>query len=188
MVVSLHGDLTAGARTPLVILSGAVGFVLLIACVNVGGLLLARGIRREREIWVRLALGAGRSRVVRQLVTESMLLTLVGGFAGIWLAVTGVRWLRVFGAGMPRQDLGASSIVPRLHEVGIDGTVLLFALGVSIAAGLACGLAPALAIAVEARGELARETSLSRRSSACFVGRAGARLSSCRLAWRSSCS
>ena len=152
----------AGAKTPLVILSGAVGFVLLIACVNVGGLLLARGIRREREIWVRLALGAGRSRVVRQLVTESMLLTLVGGFAGIWLAVSGVRWLRVFGAGMPRQDLGASSIVPRLDEVGIDGTVLLFALGVSVVAGLACGLAPALWQShVEARGELARETSLS---------------------------
>jgi predicted permease len=162
MVVSLHGDLTAAARTPLVILSGAVGFVLLIACVNVGGLLLARGIRREREIWVRLALGAGRGRVVRQLVTESMLLTLVGGFAGIWLAVGGVRWLRVFGAGMPRQDLGASSILPRLDEVGIDGTVLLFALGVSIVAGLACGLAPALWQShVEARGELARETSLS---------------------------
>ena len=155
-------SLIAGAKTPLVILSGAVGFVLLIACVNVGGLLLARGIRREREIWVRLALGAGRSRVVRQLVTESMLLTLVGGFAGIWLAVSGVRWLRVFGAGMPRQDLGASSIVPRLHEVGIDGTVLLFALGVSVVAGLACGLAPALWQShVEARGELARETSLS---------------------------
>jgi putative ABC transport system permease protein len=162
MVVSLHGDLTAAARTPLVILLGAVGFVLLSACVNAGGLLLARGIRREREIWVRLALGAGRSRVVRQLVTESMLLTLVGGFAGTWLAVAGVRWLRVFGAGMPRQDLGASSIVPRLDEVGIDGTVLLFALAVSVVAGLACGLAPALWQShVEARGELARETSLS---------------------------
>ena len=91
-----------------------------------------------------------------------MLLTLAGGFAGIWLAVSGVRWLRVFGAGMPRQDLGVSSVVPRLHEVGIDGTVLLFALGVSVVAGLACGLAPALwQTQVEARGELARETSLS---------------------------
>jgi predicted permease len=161
-VVPLQDELIAGAKTPLVILSGAVGFVLLIACVNVGGLLLARGIRREREIWVRLALGAGRSRVMRQLVTESMLLTLVGGFAGIWLAVSGVRWLRVFGAGIPRQDLGVSSIVPRLQEVDIDGTVLLFALGVSIVAGLTCGLAPALWQShVEARGELARETSLS---------------------------
>ncbi len=159
-VVALHDE--SRAKTPLVILSVAVGFVLLIACVNAGGLLLARGIRREREIWVRLALGAGRSRVVRQLVTESMLLTLAGGFAGIWLAVSGVRWLRVFGAGMPRQDLGVSSVVPRLDEVGIDGTVLLFALGVSVAAGLACGLAPALwQSQVEARGELARETSLS---------------------------
>jgi putative ABC transport system permease protein len=163
MVVSLHaGGLTARARTPLAILSAAVGFVLLIACVNVGGLLLARGIRREREIWVRLALGAGRSRVVRQLVTESMLLTLAGGFAGIWLAVAGVRWLRVFGAGLSRQDIGASSIVPRLDEVGIDGTVLLFALGVSVVAGLACGLAPALWQShIEMRGELARATSLS---------------------------
>jgi putative ABC transport system permease protein len=161
-VVPLHAALIAGAKTPLVILSGAVGFVLLIACVNVGGLLLARGIRREREVWVRVALGAGRGRVVRQLVTESMLLTLVGGFAGIWLAVTGVRWLRMFGAAMPRQDLGASSIVPRLHEVGIDGTVLLFALVVSLVAGLACGLVPALwQSRVEARGELARETSLT---------------------------
>jgi putative ABC transport system permease protein len=159
-VVALHDS--AAAKTPLVILSVAVGFVLLIACVNAGGLLLARGIRREREIWVRLALGAGRSRVVRQLVTESTLLTLVGGFAGIWLAVSGVRWLRVFGAGMPRQDLDVSSVVPRLDEVGIDGTVLLFALGVSVVAGLACGLAPALWQShVEARGELARETSLS---------------------------
>jgi len=141
-----------------VILSGAVGFVLLIACVNVGGLLLARNIGREREIWVRLTLGASRSRIVRQLVTESMLLTLVGGFAGVWLAETGVRWLRVFGAAMPRQDLSASSIVPRLHEVDVDGTVLLFALGISVAAGLACGLAPAFwQSRLEARGELARE-------------------------------
>jgi predicted permease len=161
-VVPIQAELIAGAKTPLVILSAAVGFVLLIACVNVGGLLLARGIRREREIWVRMALGAGRGRMVRQLVTESMLLTLAGGFAGIWLAVTGVRWLRVFGAAMPRQDLGASSIVPRLDEVGIDGTVLLFALGVSLVAGLACGLVPAFwQSRVEARGELARETSVT---------------------------
>ena len=159
VVVSLHAELIAGAKTPLLILSGAVGFVLLIACVNVGGLLLARGIRREREIWVRMALGAGRSRVVRQLVTESLLLTLIGGFAGVWLAAAGVRWFRVFGAGLPRQDLGTSSIVPRLHEVGIDGTVLLFALAVSVVAGLACGLAPALwQSRVEAHGEVARET------------------------------
>jgi predicted permease len=161
-VVPIQAELIAGAKTPLVILSAAVGFVLLIACVNVSGLLLARGIRREREIWVRMALGAGRGRVVRQLVTESMLLTLVGGFAGIWLAVTAVQWLRVFGAAMPRQDLGAASIVPRLDEVGIDGAVLLFAFGVSLVAGLACGLMPAFwQSRVEARGELARETSVT---------------------------
>jgi hypothetical protein len=168
-VVPIHAELIAGAKTPLVILSAAVGFVLLIACVNVGGLLVARGIRRECEIWVRMAFGAGRGRVVRQLVTESMLLTLVGGFAGIWLAVTGVRWLRVFGAAMPRQDLGASSIVPRLDEVGIDRTVLLFALGVSLVAGLACGLVPAFwQSRVEGRGELARETSVTAPGLALF--------------------
>jgi putative ABC transport system permease protein len=161
-VVSLLGEMTAGARTPLILLSAAVGFVLLIACVNVGGLLLARGLNREREIWVRLALGAGRSRVVRQLVTESLFLTLLGGVSGSWLAAAAVRWLRVFGGAMPRPDLDTSSIVPRLHEVDIDGTVLLFALGVSVVAGLACGLAPALwQSRVEARGELARDAGLS---------------------------
>ena len=158
VVVSLQHELVTGAMTPLVILSCAVGFVLLIACVNVSGLLLAHGARREREIWVRLALGAGRSRVLRQLLTESLCLTVLGGGAGVWLAVVGVRWLRVFGAAMPRQDLGATSIVPRLEEVSVDGTVLLFAVGVSLIVGLACGLAPALWYSrAGARGELARE-------------------------------
>jgi predicted permease len=161
-VVPFSNGSSAGVKTPLALLFGAVGFVLLIACVNVGGLLLARGIRREREIWVRVALGAGRGRVVRQLVTESLLLTFVGGFAGIWLAVTGVWGLRVSGAAMPRQDLRASSILEHLDQVGIDGTVLLFALAVSLVVGLACGLVPALwQSRVEARGELARETSVT---------------------------
>ncbi|MPY90723.1 MAG: FtsX-like permease family protein, partial [Luteitalea sp.] len=163
-VVGLKHDLVAHATTPLMILSCAVGFVLLIACVNVGGLLLARGIRREREIWVRLALGAGRGRVVRQLLTEGLVLTLMGGTAGVWLAVTGVHGLHTLGAAMPRQDLQASSIVPRLDEIGVDGTVLMFALGISLAAGLACSLLPALwQTRVEAQGELARDAGSSPR-------------------------
>jgi predicted permease len=158
VVMGLQTDLVADAKTPLVILSCAVGFVLLIACVNVGGLFLARGARRGREIWVRLALGAGRGRVVRQLLTESLLLTLIGGAAGVWLAIMGVRWIRAFGAALPRQDLDRPSIVPRLDEVGIDGMVLFFALAISVVAGLACGLAPALwQSRVEGRGELTRE-------------------------------
>ncbi len=162
MLVSLQRESIADATKPLVITSCAVLFVFLIACVNVGQLLLAQGIRREREIWVRLALGAGRGRVVRQLVTEGMLLALAGGVAGVCLAVAGVRLLQVFGAALPRQDLGASSIVPRLGEVGVDGPVLLFALGASIVACLACALAPALQLSrVERRGELARATGLS---------------------------
>ena len=144
VLVGLQERLVAEATAPLVILSCAVGFVLLIACVNVGGLLLAQGVSREREIRVRLALGAGRGRVVRQLLTESLLLTSLGGLAGIWIAATGVRWLRASGTALPRPDLGASSIVPRLEEVSLDGTVLLFALAISLVAALACGLAPAL--------------------------------------------
>ncbi|MGH9159832.1 MAG: ABC transporter permease [Vicinamibacteraceae bacterium] len=162
VVVSLKNDLVADATGPLTILWCAVGFVLLIACVNVGGLLLARGIRREREIWVRLALGAGRARVVRQLLTEGLVLASLGGIAGVWLAVTGVYWLRTLGAALPRQDLPSSPVLPRLDEIGVDGTVLMFAVGLSVAAGLTCSLMPALwQTRVEARGELARNAGSS---------------------------
>jgi predicted permease len=162
IVQSLHGESIAAVTTPLVVVSVAVGFVLLIASVNVGGLLLARGLKRDREIWVRLALGAGRGRLVRQIVTESLLLTLAGGIAGVWLARAGVRWLRAFGAALPRPDLNASSIVPRLEAVDVNGTVLLFSLGLSIVVGLACGLGPALwQTRARTRRRLDRDATLS---------------------------
>src|SRR3954468_23421787 len=126
--------LLGGYRKRLLILLGAVGCVLLIACVNVANLLLARGGVRAREIAVRAALGAGRGRIVRQLLSESLVLGLAGGAAGLGLAHAGGRFLKAI----------SPAGVPRLATAGIDGTALAFALAVSLAASLLFGLVPAL--------------------------------------------
>ncbi|HVT40945.1 MAG TPA: ABC transporter permease [Gemmatimonadaceae bacterium] len=133
-VMSLQESITGKVRTGLLVLLGAVVFVLLMACVNVANLLLARASVREREITVRLALGAGRGRVVRQLLTESVILALAGGVAGLLVARGGVAALLVLSAGQ----------LPRGQDVRIDGTVLAFALGLSVVTGLVFGLVPAL--------------------------------------------
>jgi predicted permease len=130
----LHEEIAGRARTTLLALFGAVFFVLLIACVNVANLLLARATTREREIAVRAAVGAGRWRIARQLLTESLLLAMAGGVAGILLAQWAIDALRAFG---PEQ-------LPRLQAVSIDGRILLFTLGVTLLTGLLFGLAPAL--------------------------------------------
>src|SRR6266404_962574 len=115
------------------ILLGAVGFVLLMACVNVANLLLARGTAREREFAIRTALGAPRRRLLRQLLTESAVLAGAGGVLGLGLAAAGVRWLVA----------AAPQGIPRLDEIRLDARVLLFTVALSVVSGLLFGLVPA---------------------------------------------
>lgn len=135
--VPLRQMIAGGSQSALLVLLGAVGLVLLIACANIANLLLARATSRASEIAIRATLGAGRGRIIRQLLSESALLGVIGGLAGIVLAYAGVR--------------GLSSLLPptlpRANTIRIDSVVLAFALVLSVAASLAFGLAPALMIA-----------------------------------------
>jgi putative ABC transport system permease protein len=134
VVRTVQEQVVGEARQPLFILLGTVGFVLLIACSNVANLVLVRSEARTRESAVRMALGSGRGRLIRYVLTESVLLALIGGAAGILLAYVGTRALVA----------AAPASIPRLEEIGIQGPVLLYTAGISILAGLLFGVLPAL--------------------------------------------
>ncbi len=134
IVRPLKEDVVGGARLPLLIAFGTAVFVLLIACGNVANLLLVRSASRSQEHAVRIALGSGRGRLIRYIMTESGLLALGGGAVGIGLAYLGTRMIVT----------AAPTSIPRLNQIGIDTTVLLFTVVVSVAVGLLFGLLPAL--------------------------------------------
>jgi putative ABC transport system permease protein len=133
-VIPLQDDITRGARPALLAVLGAVFLVLAIACVNVANLLLARGVKRQSEFALRTALGAGRPRLLRQLLTESLLLALLGGAAGMAAALFGVRGLVAI----------SPPGLPRVAAVGVDQVVFVFGFGITTLVGLAFGLLPAL--------------------------------------------
>ncbi|HEY1340430.1 MAG TPA: ABC transporter permease, partial [Bryobacteraceae bacterium] len=157
-VFALQDELVGDVKRPLEVLTAAVGFLLLMACVNVANLLLARAGGRRREIAVRTALGAGRGRVVRQLLAESVLLSVAGAALGLLLAA---------GCMLLARQLGPATI-PRLAEARLNGRVFVFALATSIATGLLFGIAPALQASGtnlnEALTEGGRGGTLGRRS------------------------
>jgi putative ABC transport system permease protein len=151
-VLPLRDLAVAGMRPALLILLGAVFFVLLIACANLTTMLLARAAAREREIAIRVALGAGRLRLLKQIFTESVLLALIGGGAGVLLALWGVELLKTIGA----------QTVPRLREVNVDFDVLAVTLAICVGTGIIFGLVPGLA---SARPELTAAIKEGGRSS-----------------------
>jgi putative ABC transport system permease protein len=132
--VSLQSETVGDAKSSLMVLLGAVTFLMLIACANVGNLLLAKGTRRRKEISIRSSLGCTRQRIIRQLLVESLLLAFLGGAAGMLVAALGVAGFKALAPGN----------IPRLSELRVEPAIALFAFVFASGAGIVCGLAPAL--------------------------------------------
>ncbi|HEY7546298.1 MAG TPA: ABC transporter permease [Blastocatellia bacterium] len=133
LIEPFQETIVGDSRPALLILWGAVSLVLLVACANVTSLLLARAASREKEMAIRAALGASRGRIIRQLLSETLLLALAGGASGLVLAVWGINLLKAAAAGA----------IPRAHTLHLEGRVLIYTLGVSLLTGFICGLIPA---------------------------------------------
>ena len=148
--MTVKEELVGAIRLPFLIFVIAVSFVLLIACVNVANLFLARATTRTGEIRIRMALGASRGRLFRQLLTENFILAILGGGAGVVTAFAGIRFFKVLGQTLPRTDLIrlglTGNAIPRLNEVGMDVSALLFTLALTVATGILFGFVPALQI------------------------------------------
>jgi putative ABC transport system permease protein len=151
-LIPLPEQTVGHVRSALLVLMGAVGLVLLIACGNVAGLLLARAVQREREVAVRVALGAGRARILRQLGAESLVLAMAGGLAGLIVAFAGLAAIRAL----------APETLPRLDEIAIGPSVLAFALATTLGAAVIFGIAPAVhATPTDVREKLAASSTRS---------------------------
>jgi predicted permease len=148
-LITLREEIVGQAQPMLLIVLGAVGFVLLIACVNVANLLLARATAREKEIAVRAALGASRWRITRQILTESVLIAFLGGVLGLMLGIWGVRGLIAL----------SPDKLPRVQMISIDGRMFAFTLGVALLTGLISGLIPALNISKANLNEVLKDNS-----------------------------
>ncbi|MGA8223425.1 MAG: ABC transporter permease [Candidatus Acidiferrales bacterium] len=146
-VKPLARQVVGDTERPLLLLFAAIGVVLLIACANVANLILMRSVGRQREFTLRAALGAGRARIVRQVLTESIVLAFAGGVLGIALGEAGVYFVKAFGP----------ASLPRLHEVTLDARVFFFALGITLITGILFGLVPALGAANENLAESLKE-------------------------------
>jgi putative ABC transport system permease protein len=150
----VQDQMVAAVRAALIALTVAVAVVLVIACLNIANLLLARSPTRRREIAVRFALGASRGRLVRQLLTENLVLAVAGGVVNVVFAVGGLQWLQALGRSLPRTDLTPGVSIPRLAEIAIDRPVFVFTTIVTAMSALLFGLA-------------ARRPAIDRRANRC---------------------
>jgi putative ABC transport system permease protein len=147
-VRTIQENLVAPVRPLIVVLASAVAFVLVIACANVTNLLLNRNAARRQELALRVVLGASPGRVVRYVLTETLLLATLGGAAGVLLALGTVSALRTLGTSLARRDLTPGVSIPRLEEIGIDGTALSFTVATTLCVGLLVGLLPIIRYAL----------------------------------------